>query len=142
MITATRTYHFSYGHTVSNHMLDGKPGHCGNCHGHNGQIEWTISAPTLSNGMVLDFAVMKQKLDMWVENNWDHRFLIWENDCRAPDMIKIDPTTVLLDFNPTAENLAMYLLKTIGPRILKGTGAKLVHVKFYETVKCSVDVEA
>lgn len=139
MLTATRTYHFSYGHTVTDHMLHGKPGHCGNLHGHNGQIDWTVAARNLSNGMILDFAVMKQKLDTWVESNWDHRFLVWEKDARAVELIKMDPTTILLDFNPTAENLALYLLNTIGPKVLKGTGAELVGVRFFETVKCSVD---
>lgn len=140
MITATRAYDFSYGHTVTGHMMDGKPGHCGNLHGHNGLIEWTISADKLINGMVLDFGVMKKLLDHWVEKNWDHRFLIWENDPRAAIIMKTDSTTILLDFNPTAENLAEYLLRNIGPKVLKGTGATLVGVKFHETRKCSVNV--
>lgn len=143
MITANRTYDFCYGHTVTGHHINGKPGKCRHIHGHNGRIEWTIQATELDElGRVLDFSVMKDLLDKWVEEHWDHKFLMWEKDPRAAKMTLMDPEgLILLDYNPTAENLANALLKDIGPHVLKKTKAKLVAVRFWETRKCFVDVK-
>lgn len=141
-ITATRTHDFCYGHTVTGHHIDGEPGKCRHLHGHNGTVEWTITVPELDDlGRTLDFGVMKTLLDSWLEKNWDHKFLIWENDPRANQLAEVDPDgVVLVDFNPTAENLAYYLVHTIGPRVLRETKATLIEVKFHETRKCSVNV--
>jgi 6-pyruvoyltetrahydropterin/6-carboxytetrahydropterin synthase len=142
MITATRVYDFCYGHSVTGHHIEGKPGKCRHIHGHNGRIEWTISVPELDElGRVLDFGVMKQLLDEWVETHWDHKFLLWEQDPRASQLALADPEgIILLDFNPTAENLAHYLLRQVGSKVLKKTKAQLVAVRLWETRKCFVDV--
>jgi hypothetical protein len=44
---------------------------------------------------------------------------------------------VFVPFNPTAENMARYLLEVIGPQQLVGTGVGLVSVTVEETRKCS-----
>jgi hypothetical protein len=49
----------------------------------------------------------------------------------------IDDTTVTLPFNPTAENMANFLLNVVGPKQLEETGVTLVQVKIEETRKCS-----
>jgi 6-pyruvoyltetrahydropterin/6-carboxytetrahydropterin synthase len=38
--------------------------------------------------------------------------------------------------NPTAENMAEFLLKTVGPETLAGTGVKLISVTLWETENC------
>jgi 6-pyruvoyltetrahydropterin/6-carboxytetrahydropterin synthase len=51
----------------------------------------------------------------------------------------IDPAgTVVVDFNPTAENMAEYLLEEVGPKQLAGTPARLIEVQIEETRKCWV----
>ena len=75
---------------------------------------------------------------MWVENNWDHKMLIWEKDPAAFELCDIDPDgVVLVSFNPTAENMAQYLVNVVGPQALHGTGVELRAVKIEETAKCS-----
>jgi 6-pyruvoyltetrahydropterin/6-carboxytetrahydropterin synthase len=74
---------------------------------------------------------------MWLEDNWDHKTLIWENDPWAKVLPGIDPTIVIVPFNPTAENIAQHLVEVIGPQQLAGTGIKLVHCDVEETRKCS-----
>jgi 6-pyruvoyltetrahydropterin/6-carboxytetrahydropterin synthase len=55
-----------------------------------------------------------------------------------PTLEKLDPTgVVVVSFNPTAENMAHYLLKTIGPLQLADTGITLVEVRVEETRKCT-----
>ena len=58
-------------------------------------------------------------MDRWVEENWDHKTLIWEEDPWFGTLHSLDPDGVLaVPFNPTSENIALYLLKFIN-RLLK-----------------------
>lgn len=131
---ASRYHDFSYGHTVTGHE-----GKCRNLHGHNGRVHFNIEADggLDSVGRVMDFSVIKEKLCEWLEENWDHRFLVWEEDPRMFGLIALDPTTVVVPFNPTAENMAHYLVNYVAPVQLSGTGCRLVSVTFEETAKCS-----
>jgi 6-pyruvoyltetrahydropterin/6-carboxytetrahydropterin synthase len=87
---------------------------------------------------------------MWLEDNWDHRFLAWEEDAfmqaietaldtRAPaeNFDLFDESVVWLPFNPTAENMAAYLVEKIGPSVLAGTGVALIECRIEETRKCT-----
>jgi 6-pyruvoyltetrahydropterin/6-carboxytetrahydropterin synthase len=133
-----RYHDFSYGHRVVGHE-----GKCANLHGHNGRVHFTVQN---SNGLdklgrVIDFVVIKSLLCQWVEDNWDHRFLFWDDD---PHFIA-DPDgnfgSVQVPFNPTAENMARYLLEVVGPDVLSShPSLTLTSVLFEETRKCSVRV--
>lgn len=133
MITATRFHDFSAGHRVYGHESK-----CAHLHGHNYRIHFTCGAPQLDEvGRVIDFGVMKEKLCMWLEENWDHKFLLWQEDpwARNLELIDIDGT-VILPFNPTAENMARFLGEIMGPKLLENTGVILVKVDVEETFKC------
>lgn len=136
-ITATRYHDFSAGHRVVGHE-----GKCRFLHGHNYRVHFTIGSNSLDNvGRVLDFSVIKKLLCEWLEEEWDHRFLVWEDDPMLMSLTQLDPEgTVVVPFNPTAENLGQHLLEVVGPEVLKGTGATLTNVIIEETRKCSVEV--
>jgi len=136
-ITATRYHDFSTGHRVFGHESK-----CSHLHGHNYRIYLTVEAEQLDTvGRVMDFSVIKDKFVVWLEVNWDHKFLIWEKDPFAPTLKELDPEgTVVVGFNPTAENMGQYLINVIGPQQLAGTNVKLVKVNIEETRKCSVEV--
>ena len=138
-ITAVRFHDISVGHTVTGHESK-----CAHLHGHNYRIHFKI-APKKgldSVGRVLDFGVIKSILCEWLERNWDHKFLINRDDDRAEALSALDLTgVVLVDWNPTAENMAEFLLKELGPKILPDH-VELVWVKVEETYKCSVEAEA
>lgn len=107
-------------------------------------------------GRVIDFSVVKSTLCEWLETNWDHRFLHWEEDklmtgiasliedsnrpgfIEAKDEIHFFDSLVSLPFNPTAENLAAYMVEVIGPRLLDEHGVELVKCTIEETSKCHV----
>jgi len=137
-ITATRYHDFSTGHRVYGHESK-----CAHLHGHNYRIYLTVEAEQLDTvGRVMDFSVIKDKFVVWLEINWDHKFLIWEKDPFAPTLKELDPEgTVVVGFNPTAENMGQYLINVIGPQQLAGTNVKLVKVNIEETRKCSVEVQ-
>ena len=138
-ITATRYHDFSTGHRVYGHESK-----CAHLHGHNYRITFTVEAEQLDTvGRVMDFSVIKERLCEWLEENWDHKFLVWENDPWKDTLKGIDPEgTVVVDFNPTAENMGQYLIDEIGPRQLAGSDVKLVKVEIEETRKCSAEVSA
>lgn len=133
-ITAQRYHDFSYGHRVYGHESK-----CAHAHGHNGRIHFIVEAEKLDNiGRVMDFSVIKEKLCSFLEDEWDHKFLLWENDPWAEEFKKLDPNgIVILNFNPTAELMAQYLVEVIGPKRLAGTGVTLQSVTVEETRKCS-----
>jgi len=137
-ITATRYHDFSTGHRVFGHESK-----CSHLHGHNYRIYLTVEAEQLDTvGRVMDFSVIKDKFVVWLEVNWDHKFLIWEKDPFAPTLKELDPEgTVVVGFNPTAENMGQYLINVIGPQQLAGTNVKLIKVNIEETRKCSVEVQ-
>lgn len=145
MITAERYHDISCGHRVY-----GQGGKCEHLHGHNYRIHFTITPhvhPENQTGLddvgrVLDFSVMKEKFCMWLERTWDHKFLVWEKDPWADHLWQIDRKgTVLTPFNPTAENMALHLLHTVGPKELGGIGCTLIKVRVEETRKCSASAE-
>ena len=158
MKTQVIRYHdISCGHRVAGHESK-----CQHLHGHNYRIHFTCEADELDQiGRVVDFGVVKARLCMWIEDNWDHKFLAWEHDpimTRIKDLVTIwdqpirsetngpaaktlNESLVWLPFNPTAENMAQYLLSVVGPVQLEGTGVRLTAVRIEETAKCHVEVQ-
>jgi len=139
MMQSVRRYHdFSCGHRVVGHE-----GACAHIHGHNYRVYFYCSTTTLDQvGRVIDFGAIKVLLCDWLEQNWDHRFLAFEEDPMLEGLRALDPDGIVaMPFNPTAENLASYLLEVVGPTKLAGTGIVLYRVEVEETRKCSALAE-
>lgn len=130
-------------HDIScGHRVVGHEGKCRNLHGHNYRIHFycepaEATVPLDNVGRVMDFGIVKLLLCSWLEDEWDHRMLLWESDADLTELQRLDKTVVALPFNPTAENLAAHLLNVVGPKVLDGSGVKLVAVNVEETRKCS-----
>lgn len=146
-IEASRYHDFSCGHRVVGHESK-----CALLHGHNYRVHFRVTADSLDSvGRVMDFSVINERLCQWLEENWDHRFLAWEQDhvMRTVDRALVAGrnhddesdraihSIVWVPFNPTAENMAKFLLTNVGPLQLDGTGVTLVQVVVEETRKCS-----
>lgn len=132
--TAERYHDISCGHRVHGHESK-----CADFHGHNYRVHFTISAEALDSvGRVLDFSVMKSVLCEWLEQNWDHKFLLWNMDPHW-QLAKTLPGFIAVPFNPTAENMAEFLLHK-GNELLAEHGVKLIRVRIDETRKCSAEV--
>lgn len=131
---ATRHHDFCAGHRVHGHESK-----CAHLHGHNYRAHFVVEARTQLDdlGRVLDFSVIKERLCEWLEANWDHRFLVFEQDPLGAYLQELDPTVVRVPFNPTAENMARHLVQVVGPQQLAGTGCILVACVVDETRKCS-----
>lgn len=131
-VTATRRLQFAIGHRVHGHE-----GKCRHLHGHNFVFFLTAEADGGLDpiGRVIDFGVLKQRLGTWIEERWDHGLVLWDGDeeAKAAAACIKDQKLFLLPINPTAENLALYLLGVVGPNTLRETGVRLVKVTVWET---------
>ena len=121
------------------HRVVGHENKCRHLHGHNYRIHFTCTANELDDlGRVIDFSLIKAHLCEWLEVNWDHKTVLWQEDPLLEQLKDIVPEDIVtVPFNPTAEQLAQYLVTVVGPLQLAGTGVKLISVKIDETRKCS-----
>lgn len=132
--SVTRVHDISCGHRVFGHE-----GACAHLHGHNYRFHLTCESigGLDRQGRVIDFAVIKTHLCRWLDESWDHRFLIFENDPLCWNLKALDDKVYVLPFNPTAENLAEYLVEVVGPDVFRNLGVVLTCVTIEETRKCS-----
>ena len=82
------------------------------------------TAPELDGvGRVIDFSEIKERLCQWLEENWDHKMVLWSEDPLLPELRRLVPEDLcVVPFNPTAEQIAMHLVSVVGPQQLEGTG--------------------
>ncbi|MBO7147134.1 MAG: 6-carboxytetrahydropterin synthase QueD [Lentisphaeria bacterium] len=100
------------------HALRGYNGDCSNLHGHNWTVQIFIRSEKLDEvGIAMDFKVLKKELDV-ILAGLDHKYL---NDHPA-----------FQDKNPTSENLAMFLYKSLAEK-LNTPGIKVHKVRVCES---------
>jgi len=150
MLTCTRRIQFCAGHRVRGHENK-----CAHLHGHNYVVFLTacLGEPATDQtdgiGRVVDFSVLKKRIGGWIDEKWDHGFIYSAYDVETSKALAAFdgfmgsddekwPGTKLyeLPYNPTAENLANYLLHKVGPARLDGTGVTLSKVVVWETENC------
>lgn len=141
IITCSRRIQFCAGHRVYGHETK-----CKNPHGHN--YIATIDARAIqldAVGRVVDFSVLKSTLGTWIDQNWDHGFIWFKDDHEMKFLydeyegqkgLFSKYKNYSLGVNPTAENMAAYLLRGVAPIVLKGTGVTVVKVRLEETENC------
>lgn len=161
-VTCTRRLHACVGHRVMGHE-----GHCAHPHGHNYYFEVTARAAggLDSLGRVVDFAVLKERVGGWIEKHWDHGFVHHIADAAVVEMLDVfdgalarrgregafDRNAVAdasagapckrfaLPYNPTAENLARFLLEDVCRIILADSGVEVVRIVVHETDNCQAE---
>jgi len=137
MISAVRRVSFCAGHRIAGHESK-----CRNLHGHQYEIEIFATAKDLDSlGRVIDFAVLK-RIGNWIDQAWDHGFILWHEDSEAwKAMAEIkEQKTFVFPSNPTAENIAKYILEEIAPSVLSGFPVEVWKVVCYETPNCRAEV--
>lgn len=134
MLSCTRKIQFCAGHRVLGHE-----GKCSAPHGHQYEIEIEARAEQLDDiGRVIDFSVLKREIGGWIDQYWDHAFLVYEKDDELFDSLSGIKGAKLFacPFNPTAENIAQYLLLRTCPNLLIGLGVTVTSVTVHETPNC------
>lgn len=118
---------------------------CANLHGHNAVV-YVYVKPIKdldAIGRVIDFSIIKELVGEWIEIHWDHTMIVFKDDINTVELLKQAPGNkpiFLLDSNPTAENLAYYLLHCVCPAVFNNRGVIAYKIIFWETENCFVEV--
>lgn len=140
----TRKLEFDAGHRISTHDSQ-----CRHLHGHRYVIEITLSGNIISDegvteqGMVMDFSKVKQIAKAVLVDQWDHAFLVYSGDTLVFNFLQSlpDHKTVVLNVQPTAENLALLAFDTLNEAYQDtyGNHLQLEKVRLFETPNCWAD---
>jgi len=133
LISCTRKLEFDAAHRVKQHESK-----CKYLHGHRYVVEVTAHAPSLDAlGRVVDFGALKEKLGGWIDENWDHQTILWDQDKALGHAIQAQTGQAIfyLPHNPTAENMALYLLENISPTLFEAP-LKITQIILRETPNC------
>lgn len=124
MFRVTREIHFCYGHRLLNY--DGK---CRNLHGHNGKALIVMEAAELDRlGMVVDFSYIKKVVQSWIDDTLDHKMILHRDDPVLPELRRQGEPVMIIDVNPTAENIARLIFD-----YAQSQGLPVVEVTLWET---------
>jgi 6-pyruvoyltetrahydropterin/6-carboxytetrahydropterin synthase len=131
MISVTKVIKFDAAHRIVGHK-----GGCQFLHGHSYLLEASFSADKLNElGMVIDFAVIKEKLGNWIKQNWDHNAVLFSQDKKLG--LHIEEATgqkvFFMEHNPTCENMALFLFNKVCPDLFKDYGIKCSRIKLFES---------
>lgn len=138
MITCTRRIEFDAAHRVMRHESK-----CKYLHGHRYGVEATFTAGNLDNlGRVIDFGMARQLLGTWIDEHWDHATILSEADHALGEGVakETGQTIFYLSDNPTAENMAQYLLKDVCPKLFAAHSVRCIKIRIYETPNCYAEV--
>jgi 6-pyruvoyltetrahydropterin/6-carboxytetrahydropterin synthase len=134
-LSLVRQLKFCAGHRLFRHESK-----CAFFHGHNYRVDIEVAGmgggtEVDSVGRIVDFSLIKKRMLGWLDDNWDHGFLIFEEDANALAAIKmVEPTKYfVMPYNPTAENMARYLLEVVAPNVLGDLGVMAKKVVVWET---------
>ena len=141
MITCTRRLPFCAGHRVHGHENK-----CAQPHGHQYVAYITVQMMTGGQevdhlGRVIDFSCIKERVGTWIDRAWDHGFVLWDRDHEMIEALKqVKAAKVYrMPYNPTAENMALYLLEHVCPDLLADTNCSVVKVVIQETENCTAE---
>lgn len=145
MLTITRKLEFDAGHRIPDHRSQ-----CRNLHGHRYVLEITLAGDVMQhegasdNGMVMDFADVKDLARRHLVDLWDHAFLVYRGDAKVREFLDSlpDHKTVVLDRIPTVENLAAIAFEQLAAVFDAhyGVNLRLTRVRLYETPNCWAEV--
>jgi 6-pyruvoyltetrahydropterin/6-carboxytetrahydropterin synthase len=114
------------------HRLPFHEGKCKNLHGHSYKCMVELNGEPDKNGMVLDYYDMKTIIQPIIDE-LDHSFMVYSEDKEVIEFLdKINSRNVVVDFQSTAENICLFLLKKIKEANLPGN-IKSIKVKVLET---------
>mgnify|MGYP005671855149 FL=1 len=132
------------GHRVMNHRSV-----CKGLHGHRYKAEICVEGDIVNEtgaseeGMVVDFADIKQIANSFIHDKLDHAFMVWEKDIELLNFFENSEghKPVIVPFTSTAENVAAYIFNELDGQFNDafGTGLRLHSVKLWETpTSCAI----
>ncbi len=140
------TYIRRYVETDTGHRVPNHKSKCKHMHGHRYRFEAEIEGDVVTQkgvseeGMLMDFSDISEILTIHIHDVVDHAFVVYQGDELALSALELmgdEHRTVIVDFIPTAENLAKWAFEQIEDLISTAYGnrLKLVAMHVRETPK-------
>jgi 6-pyruvoyltetrahydropterin/6-carboxytetrahydropterin synthase len=137
MATIRITKQFSF---ETGHALYGYDGKCKNVHGHSYKLSVTVIGTPIDNstnvkfGMVIDFGDLKKIVKEEIVDQFDHATVFNQNTPHielANELKKRDHHVILVNYQPTSENMVIDFAQRISSRLPKNI--QLFSLKLQET---------
>ena len=134
-IRITKQFSFETGHA-----LYGYDGKCKNVHGHSYKLSVTVIGAPITNrsdvkfGMVIDFSDLKKIVTEEIVDQFDHATVFNETTPHielAKELIARDHHVILVDYQPTSENMVVDFAERIKKRLPEKI--KLFSLRLQET---------
>ncbi|WP_074406821.1 MULTISPECIES: 6-pyruvoyl trahydropterin synthase family protein [Aquimarina] len=134
-IRITKQFSFETGHA-----LYGYDGKCRNVHGHSYKLSVTVIGTPITDtshvklGMVIDFGDLKKIVKEDIEDVFDHATVFNKNTPHvelAKELKDRGHNVILVDYQPTSENMVIDFAKKITSRLPEGI--TLFSLKLQET---------
>jgi len=134
-IRITKQFSFETGHA-----LYGYDGKCKNVHGHSYKLFVTIIGTPISDknnvkyGMVIDFSDLKKIVKEEIVERFDHATVLNKNTPHielAEELKKREHHVILVDYQPTCENMVIDFVQKIKLRLPQNTS--LFSLRLQET---------
>jgi len=140
------TYIRRYVETDTGHRVPNHKSKCRHLHGHRYRFEAEIEGDVVTEkgvseeGMLMDFSDISDILMIHIHDVVDHAFVVYSGDEKTVNLLNgmgDEHRTVIVDFIPTAENLAKWAYEQVQPHISTAYGnrLKLVAMHVRETPK-------
>ncbi len=123
LVRVTKEFSFDMAHALHNYN-----GLCRNIHGHTykfqvtliGKPNETVGDPKL--GMVIDFSILKSIVKNQIVDLFDHALVVSSAQGLSPENVSFQQSDkfIVVDFQPTAENLVVYFAELIIPQLPHG----------------------
>ena len=128
----TKEFRFEGAHALPNY-----DGLCRHIHGHSYILYVTIEGVPEQDksshkyGMIMDFKDLKAIVNDEVLRHFDHALVLRRDSPGASELSEQYGNVVVVDFQPTCENLITYFAECIGRRL--PVNVKLYSLRLYET---------
>ncbi len=121
ILEATKVFKWEGAHQLKDSHDEG----CQRIHGHSYKMEVTVCSTEGVNemGMVVDFKILKEIVEPIIKQ-FDHTFITAES----------------FGSNPTAENMALYVMSEVGQALKVFSGLYCSKIRIWETDNCNVTV--
>lgn len=91
------------------HRQLGDTSKCGKLHGHNWKVDVEITSEDINDvGYVIDFKEVSE-----ICNRYDHSVMLVKDDPLVNVLMRMDQKVVVMETNPTCENLAVEIAECI-----------------------------
>ncbi len=129
--------------SMAHRLTHGYEGPCASLHGHEYEVEVTVAGEVDAMGLAVDFADIKRACQGWIKEHLDHTTIVHNEDTPLLEFLKReDQRYYAVDFNTTAENIAIHLREVLQKELHKVVDRPLsiAHIRLLETPSSWVEV--